>query len=105
MKQKIVTILATLTLLAASGGVQADPAKAEESRACGAHQKMVEQLGLRFKEKRRAFGLISNERMMEVFVSKRGSWTMLVTTTDKNACVVAAGESWEQWHVEFDPET
>lgn len=74
-----------------------------QAQTCRPHNELVAKLGSRFKEKRRAFGLINETRMMEVFVSKAGTWTMLVTTTDKISCVVAAGESWEQWKVLFDP--
>ena len=60
---------------------------------CLSHKDIVSQLQSKFKEKRQAFGLINSGHMMEVFVSKTGSWTMVVTTANKMSCVVAAGQS------------
>ena len=94
---------ALLGILALSPVSLAGPASAEP-RACGAHDKIVKKLGSRFKEKRQAFGLINSSRMMEVFVSQSGSWTIVVTTPDKISCIVATGESWEQWKVKFGPD-
>jgi len=72
---------------------------------CANHNDIARQLNSKFKEKRRAFGLIGTGRMMEVFVSQKGSWTMIITSANKVSCVVAAGNSWEQWKVNFDPTT
>ncbi len=72
---------------------------------CAQHKDITRQLALKFKEKRRAFGLIGTGRMMEVFVSQTGSWTMVITSANKISCVVAAGSSWEQWKVKFGPTT
>jgi hypothetical protein len=40
-------------------------------------------------------GLATNGSVVEVLVSKTGSWTTLVTWPDGRSCVVAVGEGWE----------
>ncbi|MEL6375099.1 MAG: hypothetical protein AAFR04_14160 [Pseudomonadota bacterium] len=68
---------------------------------CGMRADIIKQLETRHGEQRRAFGKVGAKRVMEVFVSKTGSWTMLLTTTDGRACVVGAGSDWSQWKVAY----
>ena len=57
---------ACLTLVAAA------PALA--SQQCTSHEKMIELLSKRFSEVPKAIGLVGKKRVMEVFVSKNGTW-------------------------------
>ena len=41
-------------------------------------------------------GTVNEDRYMQLFVSPQGSWTILVTKTDGQACIVAAGQNWEK---------
>ena len=41
-------------------------------------------------------GTVNEDRYMQLFVSQQGSWTILVTKTDGQACIVAAGQNWEK---------
>ena len=102
MKRLPKTILAALVAIFAMPTIA--PVQAQAA-LCLHHKEIVQQLSTKFKEKRRAFGLINSRRMMEVYVSKAGTWTMVVTTANKISCVVATGESWEQWKVKFGPTT
>jgi len=61
---------------------------------CGDRKHMVKTLGQRFKENRFAMGLASNVSLLEFFVSKSGTWTILSTRADGKTCVIAAGKSW-----------
>ncbi len=61
---------------------------------CGNRGQMVETLGQRFKEDRFAMGLSSNVSLLELFVSKKGTWTILTTRANGKTCIVAAGKSW-----------
>ena len=95
-------VAAILAVLALTTVTTADPGRAA-TQICISHDKVVKKLGSRVKEKRQAFGLINSSRMLEIFVSKQGSWTIVVTTPDKMSCIVAAGNSWEQWKATFGP--
>ena len=61
---------------------------------CGNRNQMVKTLGSRFKEDRFAMGLASNVNLFEVFISKKGTWTILSTRADGRTCIIAAGKSW-----------
>ncbi len=61
---------------------------------CGNRDHMVKTLGSRFKEDRFAMGLASSVNLFEVFISKKGTWTILSTRADGRTCIIAAGKSW-----------
>ena len=67
---------------------------AAETLPCAPHNELVEHLASKYDEHQIALGAETRGPMVEVFVSAGGTWTLIVTTPDKNACVVAAGENW-----------
>ena len=83
-----------IALLIAFTSVIALPAFGQS--ACLPHGKLVDLLDGRYSEQRVAMGLESNGRLFEVFATEDGStWTMVVTTPNGAACVVAAGLEWQ----------
>ena len=62
---------------------------------CGPHKRMTEVLASKYSEAPVAMGTVNQDRLMEVYKSKAGSWTILVTSADGNSCIVAAGQDWE----------
>ena len=66
-----------------------------ESR-CGPHGEIIKVLAGKYQEQRRALGLINEKAVMEVYISPKGTWTMLVTDHAGVSCVLAAGESWDE---------
>ncbi len=62
---------------------------------CTTHEKMVQLLSKRFSEVPKAVGLVGQTRVMEVYVSQKGSWTIVVTNSGGQACILAAGNDWE----------
>src|SRR5687767_3316088 len=60
------------------------------------HNQMVGLLSKKYSENPVAMGTVNEDRFMQLFVSARGSWTILVTKTDGEACIVAAGQNWEK---------
>jgi hypothetical protein len=62
---------------------------------CMKHGALVALLGERYQEFRHAIALTDSGLMLEVFVSRDGTWTILLTTPDGLACVTASGEAWE----------
>ena len=80
------------------------PSAAEAAAKCAKHEQLVTVLKKKFKEQRTAIGLVSNKGVMELFVSKAGSWTALFTRPDGIACVMASGSAMETLKVAMGPE-
>ncbi|MEX0346602.1 MAG: hypothetical protein AB3N20_16880 [Rhizobiaceae bacterium] len=74
-------------------GLSAGPAAAQ---ACSKHEEIVEKLKGKFQEKQLGYGLIGDKAIMEIYASKKGSWTIIVTRSNGISCVVAAGTDWER---------
>jgi hypothetical protein len=62
---------------------------------CSDHESMVKILGKRYNEALSNYGVSGQKNLVEVFVSKVGTFTILVTRTDGISCVVATGDNWE----------
>ena len=95
----------TVCALALSGGVLFAPAAADAA-VCMQHKTLVSYLTERFDETPRALGLVASRNVMEVYVSEKGTWTIVMTTAQGIACIVAAGDTWEEVKVALneDPE-
>ena len=89
IRRFVMSSLAATLVFAAGTTAQA------QAMPCGTHEGVVSRLTERFQEKQQAFGMVGNKAVVELFVSGKGSWTIIVTGTDGKACVIAAGESWE----------
>jgi hypothetical protein len=62
---------------------------------CANHDSMAKTLTGKFKETRRAMGVVNSTAVMEVFMSPQGTWTMVVTDTKGIACIAASGDGWQ----------
>jgi hypothetical protein len=62
---------------------------------CADHDAMVKLLDKRYKEALSNYGVSGQKNLVEIFVSKVGTFTILVTRTDGVSCVVATGDNWE----------
>jgi len=65
------------------------------SSFCANRTEMVKSLADKFKENPTAIGQIDGSAVIEVFVSEKGSWTILATGTDGKSCVLSAGDGFE----------
>lgn len=74
--------------------VLASPAQAQGR--CAPHGAILKVLAGKYQENRHALGLINEKAVMEVFISPKGTWTMLVTDQRGLSCIIAAGDAWEQ---------
>ncbi len=83
---KVITATLVATALAL-------PAMAQT--VCGDRAKFLNHLSRSYSEAPQAMGLISNGAILEVLVSKDGSWTIIVTRPNGLSCIMAAGEAWE----------
>ena len=82
-------VLTTVVFIGLSSG----PAAAQ---ACSKHEEITKQLKGKFQEKQLGYGLIGDKAIMEIFASKKGSWTIIVTRSNGISCIVASGTDWER---------
>ena len=66
--------------------------------ACGERNAVVTKLGEKYGEVRRGGGLAGATAIFEVWASDTtGTWTILKTTPNGQACVMAVGEGWQEY--------
>lgn len=70
-----------------------NPATAQQ--ICGERANFTIKLEQKYAEHPIAMGLTDKGAVLEVFASKNGSWTFLVTMPNGLSCIVASGQSWE----------
>lgn len=88
MFRKLAAALAATMLV-----VAVDQATAQT--VCAERAELASRLESRYTEFPRSLGLASNGTVFEVFTSRKGTWSLLVTHPDGRSCLVAAGEAWE----------
>ena len=82
-------------LLAAGLVLAASQATAAQ---CEPYRTIVDKLKVRFGESRRAVGTAADRKfVMEVYAAPGGGWTILLTSVDGMACVIATGEDFDMW--------
>lgn len=86
-------IRAALIAGIAYAALVAFPASAQT--VCGDHKEIADRLAADHSESRVGIGLEKDGGVIEIFASRRGSWTILVTFPDGQTCVVGSGEAWE----------
>ena len=80
------------------------PPAANAQSGCGDRNAMVEQLSRTYGEMRKGAGLAGQTALFEVWASNAtGTWTILKTTPNGIACVIAVGENWHDDRPVFTP--
>ena len=72
----------------------ASPALAETY--CAKHDDLATILDTKFGEQQTGAGLAGKGAMVELYVSKTGTFTLVSTNTQGVSCIVGAGDSWEK---------
>ncbi len=62
---------------------------------CSTRDSLVKLLGKRYQEALTQYGISGQTNLVEIYVSKGGTFTILATRTDGISCIIAAGDSWE----------
>jgi len=89
MKMMFVMSFGFVALILATQNAFAAPNCAERSF-------VLNELGTKYRETRRAMGLAANNTMMEMFASAdTGTWTLTVTMPNGTTCLVASGDGYE----------
>lgn len=84
-----IALAAMLAMAVAPAGSQSG------NNNCAPRDNLVNQLGHQYSENQQAIGLLDDKAIMEVFVSRSGTWTILITDTSGTSCIIAAGEGWD----------
>lgn len=84
-----------IALLIAIGVLMMAPKKAKAQQVCTMRADLVKMLGDKYKEQPSGQGLVGDRAMLEVYVSDRGTFTIVSSYPNGVACIVAAGNSWE----------
>ena len=72
------------------------PSMASAQQNCAPRETVVQRLAARYGETRRTVGRGHDDTIIEVFASAMsGTWTMTVTTTDGQTCLIASGQAYE----------
>jgi hypothetical protein len=90
------------TALALLGGSLVS-APADAAQLCGDRGEILKRLEQGHEETRRALGLSADGGVLEILVSPKGGWTMLVTYPKRPTCVVAVGEAWQTLQLAGQP--
>ncbi|MEM7060308.1 MAG: hypothetical protein AAF557_22235 [Pseudomonadota bacterium] len=64
--------------------------------SCGKRDEVTQKLERKFGELQRGTGVVSSRRILELWQSNDGSWTILMTRPDGVTCIMAAGEFWRK---------
>lgn len=88
MKEIVITLGVILAL--------ALPAQAQQGLPCGPRAAIIKTLAKKYKETLKFIAIAGEKNLVEIFVSKAGTWTVLFTTPDGLTCISAAGDSWEE---------
>jgi hypothetical protein len=87
--------LKSMAFVLALGGATAAGSSAGLAQACGAREQILKTLAGEYKEAPAGMGLAGTNRVVELLVSKNGTWTLIATGPGGTSCLIAAGENWE----------
>jgi hypothetical protein len=62
---------------------------------CSRRSDLIKLLGKEYKEVLSGFGVSGQQNIVEFFISKAGTFTILATRSDGISCVIATGDNWE----------
>ncbi len=89
------TIKCVTTALALIGLATVGASSASAEAGCDNRAKILSALDQEYKEAPVGIGLTQSGRVIELLVSRKGSWTLLATGPTGLSCLIAAGENWE----------
>jgi len=78
--------IASLVLLLSSA--------AAAQNICALRDDVVKRLWDRWQEAQVTVAMINDGRLLEIFVSEKGSWTAIISDPNGQSCVASAGQEW-----------
>lgn len=89
------TIKCVTAAVALFGLAMAGTTSASAEAGCDTRAKILSALDQEYKETPVGIGLTQTGRVIELLVSRKGSWTLLATGPTGMSCLIAAGDNWE----------
>ncbi len=90
-------LIRSLAILGFVGATLSSTGPASAQVVCVTHEAATKQLEKQFDERVLGRGLANaGKAMFELFVSEKGSWTVVVSEPNGRSCILANGESWQQ---------
>lgn len=62
---------------------------------CGDRDEIIRMLSEKYRETPHAYGVANQSSLVEIYTSKAGTWTILVSRPKGSSCIVGTGQSWE----------
>jgi hypothetical protein len=62
---------------------------------CGPHKELTRHLADHYSERHRGRGLTRDGRLLEILISEKGTWTVLVSLPTGLSCIVFEGTDWQ----------
>ncbi len=85
-----------ISSLIAASALFLSVSSANAEQFCAPRDRAVIQLEKQFGEMISRRGLAANgKRMIELLVSEKGSWTVLISDPNGRSCVLTSGENWQ----------
>jgi hypothetical protein len=70
-------------------------ASAQAQLACMKRDVLLKTLDEKYKESPGGYGIMGGSVMIEVYVSEKGTFTLVSSYSNGVSCIMAAGDSWE----------
>jgi hypothetical protein len=86
-------LTSTVAALGCSGVMVAMAASAHAG-ACAPRDEFAKHLETNYQEMAQGIGVASDGSMLEIFASRNGTWSLLITSGRKISCIIAAGDMW-----------
>lgn len=61
---------------------------------CAPRDDLIKRLWDRWQEAQIIVAMINDGRLLEIFVSEKGSWTAVISDPNGRSCVASAGQEW-----------
>ena len=61
---------------------------------CAPREDVVKRLWAKWQEAQITVAMINDGRLLEIFVSEKGSWTAIISDPNGRSCVASAGQEW-----------
>ena len=86
-------LLIVLLMLAASDVAAQQP----QRQMCAPRDRLVERMAQEFGEIPIGGGIDGGGNLMELLTSPAGTWTLLIVTPNKMACMAGSGDGWRDY--------
>jgi hypothetical protein len=72
---------------------------------CGRHEEPTRYLAENYFERRQGAGLTRDGTLFEIFISEKGTWTVLISLPTGVSCMVLDGTDWQGKSLAVGPQT